>query len=494
MKMKKKSLTPQQYYRTNRIMFIIMALCYVVYAFVEVSNMTKSVVSTAGIVRCVVYIAMAVAMGIILKVMGTKKSAMIIYAMTFLITYSVLVFSNGIGTMALVFPALIGFMMYLNSVVVMIGCISTLVICVIKSILVNMAGDSVAFGYANVITIGLAISVFGAYWAINLLVAFSKEDQEVIQKEAEHRKEVATTVAGIVENLDEDFHKVLNELGSINRSMNSAHTAMDGISDSSENTAQAVNHQVDMTGQIQERLELTSETAFDAKATAGKMREAIAEGKRLADDLQEQSVIVDQNTTKISQTVDILVENVQKVSSITEAILNISSQTNLLALNASIEAARAGESGRGFAVVAEQIRTLAEETKVSTEQITAIVNELTHVTNETQEGIRESVESINVQRQKVHEVDERFTEVENEMSELENGMENMSHEVKEVLEANKAIVESISLLSAASQEVSAGTLTGKETLGSTMDTLHVFSNTVEGTFKQLQTLKETAEV
>ena len=70
----------------------------------------------------------------------------------------------------------------------------------------------------------------------------------------------------------------------------------------------------------------------------------------------------------------------------------------------------------------------------------------------------------------------------------------MSHEVEEVLEANKAIVDSIAMLSAASQEVSAGTMTSKETIDETMVSLRDFSDTVEGAFEQLQTLKEAAEV
>ena len=492
--MKRKNLTPEQYQRTNHVMMIILTLCYVLYTGVDISNMMKATVTTSGIIRCCFYMVMLIATVLISKFLGEKKLAMIIMALSFLLTFAVLVFNNGVGTMALVFPALVGFMIYLNTRVVMLGCISTFIICAVKCYLVKMAGDTISFGFGNVVAMGLIISIYGSFKAITLLIDFSKEDQAAIEKESEHRREVAVKVAEIVDTLDDCFTRVMKELETINASMDDAHSVMGDIAQSSESAASAVNHQADMTGQIHSRLETVDMTAAHAKEIADTMDEVVLQGKELAKDLRKQSMLVDDSTVMISETVDMLVENVKKVSGITEAILNISSQTNLLALNASIEAARAGEAGRGFAVVADQIRKLAEETKVSTEQITGIISELTSITENTQSGLRKSVESINVQRRKVEEVTESFRHVEEGMAKLRSGVDTMSYEVDEVLDANRAVVDSISQVSASSEEVSAGTETSRDTIDNAFVSLGVFSETFKSAFEALENLKNTVEI
>ena len=492
--MKRQKLTPEQYARANKTMSIILAISYIIYLVVEVMKFSKlESIPTMSIVRCAVYVVMIIATVIVANVLKTKKAAMLFMAITFLIAYALLVFGNGAGTLVMSMPALIGFMIYLNGPVVVIGCIVTVIIAMVRSILYKTGGDLPSYEFANVSAMGFIVTTIGAWRATNLLINFSKENQAAIEKEAEHRAEVAETVNTIVEKLDKDFHEVLDKLGGLNEEMETTNLSMEQIAGSSESTAEAIGHQAEMTGEIQGRLEAANTTAIKAKDVTEELMSTVANGKQMADDLYAKSVLVDQNTARISETVEELVQNVEKVSSITASILSISSQTNLLALNASIEAARAGEAGKGFAVVAEQIRTLAEETKVSTEKITEIINELTNVTNETQAELEAAVESIAIQRQRVEEVTESFNTVEVGMQELGNGVESISSEVGEVLTANGRIVESISTLSAASEEVLAGTQMSKETIERTCDDLHNFSKTVEGTFEQLQKLEEVSK-
>ncbi len=492
--MKRQKLTPEQYARANKTMSLILVLSYVIYAVVEVMKIVKlDSIPMMAFVRLGVYAVMIIATIIVAKVLAKKKAAMLFMAVTFLITYIVLVFGNSAGTLVMSMPALIGFTIYLNGPVVVGGCICVVIVAMVRSVLFKMGGDLPSYEFANISAMGFIVATIGSWRATTLLINFSKENQASIEKEATHRAEVAETVNTIVEKLDKDFHDVLDKLQSINEEMETTNLSMEQIAGSSESTAEAVGHQAEMTGEIQGRLENANETAIKAKEVTDTLKVTVENGKKMADDLHEKSELVDQNTARISETVEELVQNVEKVSSITASILSISSQTNLLALNASIEAARAGEAGKGFAVVADQIRTLAEETKLSTEKITEIISELTNVTNETQAELEAAVESIAIQRQRVEEVTASFNTVEAGMQELGNGVESISNEMGEVLTANSKIVESISTLSAASEEVLAGTQMSKETIERTCDDLHNFSGTVEGTFEQLQTLKEASK-
>lgn len=493
-KLNSQKLSADQYRCTNKIMYVILILSYIAFIGIEYSNFTKNESHPGFLFRGGLYIFLLLLLGVVNKIWGDKKRAMIIMALSYLVAYPLLAFGNGAGCLALAFPVLVGFMIYLNARIVSLGVIATFLVCAIKSCVLKAGGDITSYGFANVVTIGLVISLVASFWAINSLIRFDKENREEVEEQVRHSKAVAASVAEIVGRLDDNFQKVMIEMDNIGDAMTSAHGAMETIAYNSEDTAKAVGNQANMTGEIQSRLESTNDTAMNSMSTAEELRAVVENGKQLADDLHSQSVLVDENTARISETVALLVENVQKVSGITESILNISSQTNLLALNASIEAARAGEAGRGFAVVADQIRNLAEETKISTEKITVIINELTKITSETQQGIEESVDSIAIQRQKVDEVNSSFTQVEHGMVELSSGVESMNGEVQEVLEANRAIVESVEMLSSSSQEVSAEAQNSKITIDQAFDSLNVFVEVFQSAFEELENLKQATEV
>jgi len=78
----------------------------------------------------------------------------------------------------------------------------------------------------------------------------------------------------------------------------------------------------------------------------------------------------------LSSGMERIVEALDQVRQVSQAIGGIARQTNMLALNAAIEAARAGEAGQAFAVVATEVKKLALDTRNATQRIEATVSRL----------------------------------------------------------------------------------------------------------------------
>ena len=129
-------------------------------------------------------------------------------------------------------------------------------------------------------------------------------------------------------------------------------------------------------------------------------------------------------------------------------------------MNASIEAARAGEAGKGFAVVADEIRLLSEQTKDASNSITAIINKLFEDTRLAHECIEEAAASVSSQNEMIHNTEKRFDEIYSEMKELAVNVNNTEQGMKAILSATDTIADSISHLSATSEEVSASSTEG----------------------------------
>lgn len=91
--------------------------------------------------------------------------------------------------------------------------------------------------------------------------------------------------------------------------------------------------------------------------------------------IQESAESVKKTESEFStlyQSMEVAVDDSEKMEEILDLISDIAEKVNLLSLNASIEAARAGDAGRGFAVVASEISKLADSTAEATKNISSI--------------------------------------------------------------------------------------------------------------------------
>ena len=135
--------------------------------------------------------------------------------------------------------------------------------------------------------------------------------------------------------------------------------------------------------------------------------------------------------------------------------MKISNETTILSLNASVESARAGEAGKGFSVIADQIRELAEETKDFTENITHIVDELNVNAKTVVDTVGVSLQAADSQNQMIGAAAEAFDELSGNMNVLVNNVQEIGDRIDHLSTSNNQIVDSITQLTALSEEVSA---------------------------------------
>ena len=202
--------------------------------------------------------------------------------------------------------------------------------------------------------------------------------------------------------------KIISETEKVNAAIIVSHkniTALTGDLEDTAATVQQLSAGMEETATSTEQITVTSNEIEDAVETVAVKAQ---EGALSADEISKKAVSLKdssfmlqaeagKNLLSIKKTMDEALEKtkeVNRIKTLADAIMQISSQTNLLALNAAIESARAGEAGRGFSVVAEEIRKLAESSKNSVNEIQGILSVIFEAVDNLADSARQTLEYI----------------------------------------------------------------------------------------------------
>lgn len=261
--------------------------------------------------------------------------------------------------------------------------------------------------------------------------------------------------------------------------LDSSIQAFEQISDGARTTAESIQSQTMMTQNIADSLDTISLKTNDMLKSSSVTIKEVNEGNNYIHNLEDHAKDVEKINNDTVTLTEELSNNAAAVKDIISTILSISGQTNLLALNASIEAARAGEAGKGFAVVADEIRSLSEQTKNSAEEIGNTINILLNTIDKTSENISITIETVNKQNNLIKETGEKFQTIFNSTNELSEQISDISVEIDHCVNANSSVVDSISSLSATSEELSANSESSLSTSEECVVKMHEMNNILD---------------
>lgn len=173
--------------------------------------------------------------------------------------------------------------------------------------------------------------------------------------------------------------------------------ALQEIAEASVKQLHDVNKIVEEAKNTQAIAKETVEAAQRSQDSSDRIRSLAQEGMSESQATTENTGRIVGAIDKLSQRINDLANDIEKIPRIVSTINGIAEKTNILALNAAIEAARAGEAGRGFAVVAEEVTKLAEMSSEQADEIGKIIKGLIEKTGymvkeaqQTSLGVRES--------------------------------------------------------------------------------------------------------
>ncbi len=487
---KKEMMTQEQYLRADKVVFPVILYLLIMTTFNALGSFFK-----AGSQMSIIPTAVAIISAILTIVFFIAKRGQricgLVMSLTITISYMTLMICGGSPSMYVL--AIVIFVIciaYLEMGRLIISVIGSFIAFVLNSVMIGMEGRTEEVGIAAVTLLtGVVVCIL----IMRLLIKYSEHNVQEVKESAESQARATEKMVNVSHEIIANFETASKYIEMLSESVNVSNNSMREIAKTTEITASAIQQQTQMCQQIQHQTENADVQTKRMSQASTEALSVIKDGAEVVSGLKQQAEQVAKDSEVTVAVAKALNDRTKQVDEIIASIMQISSQTNLLALNASIEAARAGEAGRGFAVVADEIRLLSEQTKVATEQISKIIEDLNTDVASVSESINHSVDSLGQQHELIGETKVKFDQIDKEVFGLFEIVDKFESVIQEISQSTEAIVDSISHLSATSQEVAASATEGYQQTIETVQNMGNVSSSMENIYEQAKTLTQEAE-
>ena len=483
-------MNAEQYKRANRNSFYASIIIVAAGFFVTLISMINGGFSGGKVFTLITTIATS-AMIILgnTKFATQKKGAILIMGGASLFYMAFLLSGDNLIFYAFGLPVLICSMIYLNvkMCVYGIGVITlTFTIAIVNNLISTGSLSEMLLPGATT----LLLSFLACLSTVTLNTNFNTENNSAISSGAEKAIKTGNSMAEVANKISELFNNSQEALEAMQQIIESQSAGMNNIASSMESTAQSITVQAEKVQHIREETSATEERRIEMTEASDVAQAAINDGVKVIEELKVKSQDVSQASRVTVDATQAVINKVEEVQTIVGSIMSISTQTNLLALNASIEAARAGEAGKGFAVVANNVRELAAQTNTASTEITNIINELNEDVQKAMASIDDTVTTVSEQNDMIESVGESFSSINTNVSSMISRFALIAEGMKSIAESTIEINDSISNLSATSEEVASLSNEGAHTAEKAVEKFDAFKTILQDISKQADKLHD----
>ncbi len=299
--------------------------------------------------------------------------------------------------------------------------------------------------------------------------------------------DMAEKIRSVIGNARNSSNEVDDSAGYLNETVHTiaqtaehVTTAVTQVADGATSQAESLQEAVESVNNINEAVHLIIDNTDEMRNTADLMQD---NSKASQEKLAELRVSTRESIAAIDGIVELIGNTNTAVTTISEAVAiidAIAAQTNLLSLNASIEAARAGEAGKGFAVVADEIRQLADQSADAAKNIQEAMKGLSSDSNKTMEEAGSVQDAISKQRHTIHETIEQVDKLIEDINKSVAITKEIVSNVDRTEKASAVISETITNLSAISQENAASSEETRAAMTELSNTMEILSEKANG--------------